>query len=594
MRKLIKKDIRWRWGETEQEAFERVKQLFVESVLLQKPDYSRAFIIYSDASYKGLGSILTQQDDDGNMRVISTASRSLTPQENKLFPTEIEICAVYHALQKFRDFVYNSEIIIRTDSISLSFMQNCKLTSSRISRFIHEIMAYNIKVEYVKGTTNIFADLLSRLPRNNELSQTVDSRERKECIVMRIKCPELNLTSQFRDIAKLQKQDATLSAIIETAPPLGKEGMSNYAMQDNILYKLHGRDQPIWKTYIPNNIADDIILSYHVGLGHTGAEKVTLTIQEHLYIKHLGHRARKLISKCVLCQKAKPLNVKYDIEPQATFREKPRELVAVDIHGEMPTAKFGYKYIFVVSDAYSKFVKIYPLKAISTKGCLKKVLDDYIPKYGNIQSILSDNASLFASKVWRDAFECRGIKVYHSSAYFPQGNYTERNFKDITTYLRIFCHQNHHSWLDYCPIIENILNRTPNPSSRFAPEALFTGRDPPPLFSGVPTGIRVPDTQELDKCKLAFERLVDRAKKRKERTKRYKHKWNPQVGDKVLVKDRNLSSRLRGRYFRMELLFKGPFTITKVLGSHSYELINEKSKKLVGRFHKQMIRPFRE
>ena len=129
--------------------------------------------------------MLTNQEDDGQFRVIATASRGLAQQELKLFPTKIEISAVYHALLKFRDNIFNREVAVRSD-ISLYFLNNCKLRSSRISRYIHEIMSYNIKVENVKGTTNIFADLLSRLPRNQELSKLVDSRERKECVVMKI------------------------------------------------------------------------------------------------------------------------------------------------------------------------------------------------------------------------------------------------------------------------------------------------------------------------------------------------------------------------------------------------------------------------
>ena len=63
------------------------------------------------------------------------------------------------------------------------------------------------------------------------------------------------------------------------------------------------------------------------------------------------------------------------------------------------------------------------------------------------------------------------------------------------------------------------------------------------------------------------------------------------IGDKVLVKDHKLSSLLKGRH-RMELLYKGPMEITKVLGYHTYELKNLKTGRTEGRFHKQMMRPY--
>lgn len=76
--------------------------------------------------------------------------------------------------------------------------------------------------------------------------------------------------------------------------------------------------------------------------------------------------------------------------------------------------------------------------------------------------------------------------------------------------------------------------------------------------------------------------------------KRHKHKWNPKVGDRVLVKDKKLSSVLKGRYHRMELLYKGPFTVAQILGTHTYEILNQQNNKIVGRYHKQLLRPFRE
>ena len=128
-----------------------MKDLFVESVQLQTPDYDRPFIIYTDGSYLGVGGVLLQENGSGEYRVIATTSRSLLKPELRLFPTEIEICAIYHALQKFRSYVFNRKIIVRSDSISLSFMNMCKLTSSRIPRYIHEIMANDIEIEYIKG-----------------------------------------------------------------------------------------------------------------------------------------------------------------------------------------------------------------------------------------------------------------------------------------------------------------------------------------------------------------------------------------------------------------------------------------------------------
>ena len=114
-------------------------------------------------------------------------------------------------------------------------MQNRILTNSRISRFIYEIMSYNVKVEYVKGVTNIFADLLSRLPRNEELKMILDYWERKECVIMRVNWhSEMNFASKFRNIVRLQQQDPALSEIRKSEPSIGEQGNPKYTLQGGI------------------------------------------------------------------------------------------------------------------------------------------------------------------------------------------------------------------------------------------------------------------------------------------------------------------------------------------------------------------------
>ena len=595
LRDLLRKDKKWQWTENENEAFSNVKKLFAESILLQRPDYDRPFIIYCDASYKGVGCILIQETANKETRVIATASRSLNNNELRMFSTEIEVCAIYFALQKFREYVFGREIKVRSDNISLEFMQRCKLTSSRISRYIHEIMAYNIHIEHVKGTDNTFADLLSRLTRARDTERKVDERGVRDYTIMRVETRKSNdLIRKLKDLATLQVADPVLNILLSTAKQISQCSLDEvYGVKDKILYKLTGRDDKIWRACIPISIENDVIRMYHESLGHSGVDRVCLTIERDFFIKKLGKKTRRIISGCELCQKAKPMNIKYDIEPGTILREKPNQLICVDTHGPMPTSKFGFKHILVLYDVFSKFTRIYPLKSLSTRACTTKILKDYIPNYGKMESVLSDNASIFASKRWRDELESVGVKCYNSSRYHASSNPCERIIKEIGIYFRVFCHKKQKEWYLYCSIIENIINRSPNPTTKLCPFKLMTGIEPPPLFEGIPQGIPVPSNNEIDNYMVTFEKLKKRAEDRKRRTRRSKHKWKVQVGDQVLVKDHKLSSKLRGRYHRMELLYKGPMIITNQFGSHTYELENPRTNKSIGRYHKQLLRPYK-
>ena len=137
------------------------------------------------------------------------------------------------------------------------------------------------------------------------------------------------------------------------------------------------------------------------------------------------------------------------------------------------------------------------------------------------------------------------------------------------------------------------MNRTPNPTTKTCPEKLQTGIDPPSLIEGFPHGIPVEQQNEEDQIAEIFRKLKKKADERCKRAPRHKHKWVVNIGDRVLVKDHKLSSKLRGRYHRMELLYKGPMVVVKQFGDHTYELQDPRNEKIIGRYHKQLLRPFK-
>ena len=595
LRALLKKGQRWSWTPEMNEAFITVKNLFARSILLQRPDYAYPFTIFTDACINGIGTILTQEVGEGERKVIATASRALNNSERRMFVTEIEVAAIYFALEKFRDFIFGHRIIIKSDNISLAFLQKCKLTSSRISRYIHEIMTHDILIEHVKGTENIFADMLSRLPRAAESHGRLESRESREVVVLRVNVQEkLNLRTKFRDLAAQQQSVPELREIASKAPEIGANMSKEckYGMKEGLLYKKTGRMEIAWKVYIPDKMADDLIKTYHEHLGHSGSDKVSLAIEQTFYIKRLANKCRKIIGACLLCQRVKPLNVKYDCEPKCIIRDRPNALVCVDIHGKMPRSQFGYEYIFVTYDVFTKFTKIYPLKTMSTRICLDKILNDYIPKYGHIEAVMSDNASLFSSPVWRQTLREHNIKCYHSSYYHPISNAAERSIRNISIYFRAYCHDRHKSWYKYCNLIELIINRTPNPTTQVCPEKLMTGKTPESLFDGIPATVAILGPTEMEERRAVFEKLKKRAERRMLRMKRSKKKWDIKIGDQVLAREHHLSSSLKGRSHRLELLYSGPLTVTDKFGDDTFELRDELRGRTVGRFHKSSLKPF--
>ena len=74
----------FKWTAEHQESFNKLKDALTSTPVLAYPDYTKPFILETDASLKGLGTVLSQEDDEGNYRVISFASHTHKQYEKSI------------------------------------------------------------------------------------------------------------------------------------------------------------------------------------------------------------------------------------------------------------------------------------------------------------------------------------------------------------------------------------------------------------------------------------------------------------------------------------------------------------------------------
>ena len=95
------------------------------------PDYSKPFLLETDASLKGLGAVLLQEDNDSNMRVISYVSRTLKPYEKSMqnySSTKLELLTLkWSVCKKFRDYLIGSKFTVLTDNNPLTYVRTSRL-----------------------------------------------------------------------------------------------------------------------------------------------------------------------------------------------------------------------------------------------------------------------------------------------------------------------------------------------------------------------------------------------------------------------------------------------------------------------------------
>ena len=125
-KKLGTKKAPWHWDTVHQEAFDLVKATIAKDVVLAYPDFSQQFEIYTNASSKQLGSVITQ----GNQPIVFF-SRKFSVMQQKYSMTKIEVLAIIETLMEFKGMLWGQKIKVYTDHKNLT-TDALGLTSDRV------------------------------------------------------------------------------------------------------------------------------------------------------------------------------------------------------------------------------------------------------------------------------------------------------------------------------------------------------------------------------------------------------------------------------------------------------------------------------
>ena len=163
------------WSDAADVAFEHLKAMCVSTPILAYPDYQLPFTLHTDSSTDGLGAVLYQKQD-GKLRVIAYASRSVSKAESNYPAHKLEFLALKWAVcEKFHEYLYGSKSFeVFTDNNPLTYV----LTSAKLDacgqRWVAKLANYNFSIKYRCGVSNTEADALSRIKWPEALSENID------------------------------------------------------------------------------------------------------------------------------------------------------------------------------------------------------------------------------------------------------------------------------------------------------------------------------------------------------------------------------------------------------------------------------------
>ena len=157
---LLEKDVEWHWEDQQHKSFTLLKELITKAPVLKFFNPMRPSKISVDASSKGLGAVLLQDNHP-----IAYASKALTPCQQNYAQIEKEMLAIVFGCNKFHDYIYGMPVIeIETDHKPLESILRKPLyqAPSRLQKMIMSIQKYPINLVYRPGKQLVIADTLSR------------------------------------------------------------------------------------------------------------------------------------------------------------------------------------------------------------------------------------------------------------------------------------------------------------------------------------------------------------------------------------------------------------------------------------------------
>ena len=295
LRELLKKDAFFIWGEHHQKCFQALKDGVSEDATLIYFDTGTTPTLETDASIKGLGVTLLQND-----KPVAYASKTLTDAETRYACIERELLAIVYGVERFHTYLYGQKFLVKTDHKPLVMILNKPLVRAppRLQLMLLRLQQYDFTIEYKPGKDMTVADTLSRLPSPGN-NKTIDL----DLTVGQVRFS----TERIKSLQEETKCDPTLSKLIptiisgwpDTIQEVPEAIRSFWSFRD----ELSVEDGIILKgdrVVIPESLQQEMLRQLHAA--HQGVEKTRLRARSSVYWQGISKDIEKLTSQCPICQ----------------------------------------------------------------------------------------------------------------------------------------------------------------------------------------------------------------------------------------------------------------------------------------------------
>ncbi|KAL0534336.1 hypothetical protein IC582_028626 [Cucumis melo] len=439
---LTRKGAPFVWSKACEDSFQNLKQKLVTAPVLTVPDGSGSFVIYSDASKKGLGCVLMQQG-----KVVAYASRQLKSHEQNYPTHDLELAAVVFALKIWRHYLYGEKIQIFTDHKSLKYFFTQKELNMRQRRWLELVKDYDCEILYHPGKANVVADALSR-----KVSHSA---------ALIIRQAPLHRDLEWAEIV------VSVGAVTMQLAQLTKRGLAEEGQAVEFSISYDGGLLFERRLCVPSDSAvkTELLSEAHSSpfSMHPGSTKMYQDLKRVYWWRNMKREVVEFVSKCLVCQQVKaPRQKPAGLLQPLSISEWKWENVSMDFITGLPRTLRGFTVIWVVVDRLTKSTHFVPGKSIYTASKWAQLyMYEIVRLHGVPVSIVSDRDARFTSKFWKGLQTAMGTRLDFCTAFHPQTDgQTERLNQVLEDMLRAWALEFPGSWDSHLHLMEFAYNNS--------------------------------------------------------------------------------------------------------------------------------------
>ncbi|XP_071902547.1 uncharacterized protein [Coffea arabica] len=412
---LLQKDVAFEFDDKCERAFDKLKELLTSPPIIQPPDWGLPFEIMCDASDHAVGAVLGQRVGKA-AHVIYYVSRALNGAQLNYSTTEKELLAVIFALEKFRSYLLGAKVIVFSDHAALRYLMTKKDAKPRLIRWILLLHEFDLEIRDKKGSENLVADHLSRIPVGEDNEPLKDAFPEEHLFSLHSKLPwyadlvNYLVTGNFPAGWPKSKRDKL------------KSDAKYFIWDDPYLWK-RCADQ-VMRRCVSEMEFQSILAFCHTFAcgGHFGPKRTAHKILESgFYWPSLFKDAYVFCKSCDRCQRVGNITRRDHMPQVPMIFVEIFDVWGIDFMGPFPTS-FGFLYILLAVDYVSKWVEAKATRTNDSKVVADFIRSNIFVRFGMPKAIVSDRGTHFCNKTIAALFRKYGVLHRVSTSYHPQTN----------------------------------------------------------------------------------------------------------------------------------------------------------------------------